>query len=258
MARIRSIKPEFWTDERIGECTALARLLFIATWNFADDAGGLDRSAKQLKAQAFPYDDLDCEPLIQELLHAGLLIEYERGGKKYLHIKGFQTHQKVDHPGKPRVPSYHEPSRALQESSPKSREDSRGLTEDSRLKGREGIKRETLHSVDPLPLPDTHHVVEPLERAPAKRAQGQRIPEGFAMSPEHRSLAAELQLDAAREFAQFVDYWHAASGRTAIKRDWDAALRVWFRKSAERHTPRINGHDKPKLTWRPEDDDVSH
>lgn len=123
MARLRTIKPEYWTDERVGECSVSARLLFVATWNFADDHGGLDRSAKQLKAQAFPYDQVDCEPLIQELLHAGLLIEYEAGGKKYLHIKGFGTHQKVEKPARPRVPVYEEnttPPRVLPESSPRS------------------------------------------------------------------------------------------------------------------------------------------
>ena len=106
MARIRTIKPEFWTDERVGECSVSARLLFVACWNFADDHGGLDRSSKQLKAQAFPYDVIDCEPLIQELLDVGLLVEYAIDSKKYLHIKGFRTHQKVEKPAKPRVPLY--------------------------------------------------------------------------------------------------------------------------------------------------------
>lgn len=110
MPRIRTIKPEFWTDEKLAQCCMAARLLFIATWNFADDHGGLDRSPKQLKAQAFPYDPLDCEPLIQELLGAGLLIEYEAGGKKYLHIAGFRKHQKQEKPAAPRFPVYSGPS----------------------------------------------------------------------------------------------------------------------------------------------------
>lgn len=106
MARIRTIKPEYWTDERVGECSIPARLLFIAAWNFADDHGGLDRSPKQLKAQAFPYDAIDCEPLVQELLSQRLLIEYEVSGKKYLHIRGFRKHQKNEKPAAPRFPVY--------------------------------------------------------------------------------------------------------------------------------------------------------
>lgn len=142
MARIRTIKPEFWTDERVGECSPNARLLFLGTLNFADDHGGIERSAKQLKAQVFPYDTVDCEPLVQELLAAGLLVEYEAGGKKYLHIKGFRVHQKVEKPGKPRVPPY-EPSGSIprqvgeySEKTPRGRE-SKGMEG----KGREAQER---------------------------------------------------------------------------------------------------------------------
>ena len=39
MARIRTIKPEFWIDDVIVELPFETRLLFIGIWNFADDAG---------------------------------------------------------------------------------------------------------------------------------------------------------------------------------------------------------------------------
>jgi hypothetical protein len=100
------IKPEFWTDDRVCECSTSARLLLIATWCFADDQGSLDRSAKQLKAQAFPHDSVDVEPLLNELLRVGILIEYESGGKRYLHIKNFLKHQRIDRPSAPRCPLY--------------------------------------------------------------------------------------------------------------------------------------------------------
>jgi hypothetical protein len=96
VARIRTIKPEFWIDERVGECSPTARLLFIATWNFADDNGNLERSAKQIKAQALPYDSVDCEPLLLELLERGLLEEYAVNGNKYLHVSNFDKHQKIE------------------------------------------------------------------------------------------------------------------------------------------------------------------
>ena len=108
MARIRTIKPEFWTDGSIIECSVNARLMFIGTWNFADDEGNLDRSAKQIKARIFPADQIDCEPLIQELITHGLIIEYSVNGKKYLHILGFKTHQLINRPGKAQCPIYDE------------------------------------------------------------------------------------------------------------------------------------------------------
>lgn len=136
MARIRTIKPDFWTDETLGECSPTARLLFVGTWNLADDHGNLERSSRQLKAQLFPYDNFDCEPYVVELLHVGCLLEYEVDGKKYLHIKGFDRHQKVEKKSSPRHPLYEDSLRThrlLTEPSPSSSGSSSSLR-----KGREG------------------------------------------------------------------------------------------------------------------------
>lgn len=90
------------------ECSLNARLLFIGTWSFADDFGNLERSPKQLKARVFPADNIDCEPLVLDLISNGLLIEYQVDGKKYLHIRGFRKHQVINRPGKPQCPPYDE------------------------------------------------------------------------------------------------------------------------------------------------------
>jgi hypothetical protein len=108
MARIRTIKPEFWTDAALMECSVSTRLLFIGTWNFADDNGNLDRSAKQIKARVFPADAIDCEPLIQQLMTHGLLIEYAVNGKKYLHIQNFTKHQVINRPSSPHCPLHYD------------------------------------------------------------------------------------------------------------------------------------------------------
>ena len=100
MARIRSIKPEFWTSEQVMECSMLARLLFIGMWNFADDLGRLALSAKSIKAQVFPSDDINSESIlgmIQELSDNGLVLLYTVDGKDFLQITGWQ-HQRIDKP----------------------------------------------------------------------------------------------------------------------------------------------------------------
>ncbi len=104
MARIRTIKPDFWTDEKITECSVSARLFFIGCWNFADDNGNLQRSAKKLKMQVLPADMIDCEPLVQELITHGMLIEYSVNNEKFLHIKGFKKHQVINRPSKSSIP----------------------------------------------------------------------------------------------------------------------------------------------------------
>lgn len=104
MARIRTIKPDFWTDERLTECSVSARLLFIGLLNFSDDNGNLQRSAKKIKMQIFPADNIDCEPLICELLTHGVLIEYSVNGEKFLNIKNFRKHQVINRPSKSSIP----------------------------------------------------------------------------------------------------------------------------------------------------------
>lgn len=106
MPRIRTIKPEFWTDEAVSECSVSARLLFIGTWNFADDDGNLDKSFIQLKAKIFPIDSIDVRPLLEELLSKKLIVEYSVKGKNYLHIKGFKQHQLINRPSKPQCPHF--------------------------------------------------------------------------------------------------------------------------------------------------------
>jgi len=76
MARIRTVKPEFWTDEKIVEWSISARLLFVGLFNFSYDKGCMERSPKRIKMQVFPADTIDCEPLIMELITHGLLTEY--------------------------------------------------------------------------------------------------------------------------------------------------------------------------------------
>lgn len=253
MARIRTVKPEYWTDERVGECSVSARLLFIATWNFADDHGGLDRSAKQLKAQAFPYDNVDCEPLVQELLNIGLLIEYEVEGKKYLHIKGFRTHQKVEKPAKPRVPLYEESlktPRVLPDSSPRSGGSSPASSGSSlgrESKGMEGKGEEGRGGLEGR-----------VARA-ARSALARRLPEDFELTPERRAIAVTENANPEREFATFIDHWRSASGAKARKHDWDAAWRNWCRRAAD-FKPHVNGRaaDVPERTWRPPPDEDEH
>ena len=98
MARIRSIKPEFWTSEQVVECSTNARLLFIGMWNFCDDYGRHTFAPKQLKALIFPADDFtatDVAGMLDELVNAKLIRKYKVNDKEYLEVSGWH-HQKID------------------------------------------------------------------------------------------------------------------------------------------------------------------
>jgi uncharacterized phage protein (TIGR02220 family) len=101
MARIRTIKPEFWTSEQIAECSPTSRLLFIGIWNFCDDHGLHPASVKRLKMQIFPSDaiaDEEIASMVHELETAGLLMAYQADGKGYWQVTGWEKHQKIEKP----------------------------------------------------------------------------------------------------------------------------------------------------------------
>jgi hypothetical protein len=76
MPRARNIKPGFWTNESLGECSLGARLLFIGLWGMADFRGTLEYRHKRIKATIFPYDNIEIKPLIGELVKQKLIGVY--------------------------------------------------------------------------------------------------------------------------------------------------------------------------------------
>ncbi len=107
MARIRTIKPEFWTSEQVMECSMNARLLFIGLWNFCDDKGRHAYSPRTIKAEVLPGDNFtadEIDGLLQELSLNGLVSIYAVGDKKFLQVTGWH-HQRIDKPQKAKHPS---------------------------------------------------------------------------------------------------------------------------------------------------------
>jgi hypothetical protein len=98
MARIRTVKPEFWSSEQVMSCSPLARLLFIGLWNFCDDGGNHPLSPRTIKALVFPGDDITAEKvseLMDALEGANLTSSYTAEGKSFVHVMGWK-HQKIE------------------------------------------------------------------------------------------------------------------------------------------------------------------
>lgn len=101
MARIRTVKPEFWTSEQIADCSREARLLFIGIWSFCDDSGIHPANCRRLKMEIFPGDEdvnsTDIRRMVDELIANRLMSEYSVGGVSYWIVSGWK-HQKIDQP----------------------------------------------------------------------------------------------------------------------------------------------------------------
>lgn len=102
MARIRSIKPEYFASETIAALSLPARLTFIGLWTFADDAGRAADNAKLIKAAVWPLDDAvtaaEVAGHLDELAALGRICRYTADGKRYLHMTTWDEHQRVKNP----------------------------------------------------------------------------------------------------------------------------------------------------------------
>ena len=101
MARIRSIKPEFFTSSQVVECSRDARLLFAGLWCFCDDSGIHPADYRRLKLEIFPADDctsVDVKKWLTELICVGLIEEYTAQKATWWRVTGWDRHQCIDRP----------------------------------------------------------------------------------------------------------------------------------------------------------------
>lgn len=100
MARNRMIKPGFWTSEQLAECSRDARLIFVGLWTFCDDGGVHPASAKRVKMEVLPGDDVTVAQIqewIDELIEQDLLRLFSHNGADFWYVTGWK-HQKIERP----------------------------------------------------------------------------------------------------------------------------------------------------------------
>ncbi|EKN3563140.1 TPA: hypothetical protein ACTR19_004548 [Yersinia enterocolitica] len=93
MARSRNIKPGFFTNDELAECSPYARLLFAGLWTIADKEGRLDDRPKKIKALVLPFDNVDCDELLQQLHQHSFITRYSVDGGAYVQINNWKKHQ---------------------------------------------------------------------------------------------------------------------------------------------------------------------
>ena len=93
MPRARSLKPSFFSNDALGEMDPLARLLFQGLWCLADRKGRLEDRPKRIKAEVLPYDNCDCDDLLQALADSGFILRYVSCKERYIQVVNFVKHQ---------------------------------------------------------------------------------------------------------------------------------------------------------------------
>lgn len=100
MARMRYLKPGFFTNELLVEHSPWHRLLFAGLWTIADRAGRLEDRPKRIKAELFAYDDEvtgeRVDAMLTDLARGDdpFLVRYEVDGVRVIQITKWTANQK--------------------------------------------------------------------------------------------------------------------------------------------------------------------
>jgi hypothetical protein len=201
MARIRTIKPEFFTSEDIVGLSPLARLLYIAIWCESDKEGRLNWKPLTFKLRYFPADNCDINALCEEIVSIGLVKLY---GEGFAVIPSFKVHQHINPresesqlPEPTEIPT--RKPRVTTRQAPVA--DAQGGREG---KGREGDKRVKPRSTT---IPDDFAISERVSRWANEK--------GFTnLEPQFDAFVSYAK----RKGATYVDWDEALM--TAIRDDW--------------------------------------
>jgi hypothetical protein len=100
MARIRSIKPDFFRHEGLFEAEKATgfplRVAFAGLWTAADREGRFRWSPRALKLDCLPYDDIDFSRVLDALATRGFIVRYRVDGTDYGLIPAFAKHQVIN------------------------------------------------------------------------------------------------------------------------------------------------------------------
>ncbi len=100
------LSPNFFMGGDLSKLSFETRLLFEGLWLLADRSGRLEDHPMKIKAQVFPYDDVDVDKMLDALAderpYSGgcFILRFSANGHKHIHICNFGRHQRP-HPKEP-------------------------------------------------------------------------------------------------------------------------------------------------------------
>ena len=197
MARIRTIKPDFFTSADIVALSPLARLLYIGLWCEADREGRMGWNTVTFKLRYLPADACDIDALCEELTRKGLVKLY---GDGLAYIPKFTEHQHVN-------------PRESVSTLPEPEQKPRVATRPSRVSDTQGGKGRKGKEGD----------------IDASKTRKHPLPENFGISDRVKSWASEKGHD--RLELRLESFKAKASANAYQYADWDAAFMESIREN---------------------------
>lgn len=99
MARIRTIKPEFWKHEELSSLPEAVHMLAAALLNYCDDEGYFNANPKLVKAECSPLREpsVSTHDALTQLANIGYLrLGVGSDGKQYGQVVNFEAHQRIN------------------------------------------------------------------------------------------------------------------------------------------------------------------
>lgn len=224
MARIRTIKPEFWGSPDTAAASPRARLLYIAMWNWADDYGVGQWTERELLGFAFPNDhDVTVEDfphIVKEVADTFGTTFYTNRGRRYYAIPAWDAHQKTERRAQGKYPTPDDADSAPDQAfsyvaeSVGSSAASVGSSSLGKGTGEQGKGN----------------------RGTVSSARGTRLSDSWMPSDDLLQWARveRSDIDPVKEADAFRDYWLSQPGQKGVKTDWDRTFKNWIRNSRGR------------------------
>ena len=275
MARIRTLKPEFWDSPSTARADLAVRLTFMAMWNWADDSGHGTANLKELEAFCWPNDDIRDLPrassagssgnsapvwrnfaeVCGEVAEVYGVVFYRVEGRPYYEIPNFKKHQSKDYRATSKYPMPAEgeiydvtsgnvivgPGGADVETLPESASSGNSATPCGKSaigtgeQGNRGTGEQGREAAQARPA----------------RKRATRLPEGWM--PDRDVIEAMRTecpyVDLEAEHRKFADYWAAQPGQKGVKADWNATWRNWVRRAGENVPARAPGRPAAARSW---------
>ena len=109
MARIRTIKPNFFKSQEVAKMSYRARLTWIGLWTYVDDDGRGRDDARLIKGELWPLEDdvtwQDVEEVLTELSLSLHVVRYTVENRHFLAIPKWSDHQVISRPSKSKFPA---------------------------------------------------------------------------------------------------------------------------------------------------------
>ncbi len=245
MARIRTVKPDFFRHEGLQDLEAAhpklkPMLVFAGLWGHCDKEGRFEWRPRQLKLDILPFLDFDMNETLYALEQGGFIIRYEVQGKHYGIVPTFGDHQRISgkeaqeeakHPPLPKVKTKKQVGSDGEAN--EQRERPSGNIPVSLGREGKGVQEEEGNTGS---APEVAPREENVSRETRKR--GTRLEDDWRPSDADLAYARSLGWDDARTERERVAIirWSKSSPKNGVKLDWSATWRNWV--------DRVNG-EKP-------------